>query len=377
MRKDVAALGIRFDIDKLKSANYGKEAWRVFWQAVPIDSLPEGSLFFEGDSLGTLNGRERVFFIAVQQLAGPSILSEIQSTLRRSAGYQSVAASPQFVETTDIFDEPLVDSGQIDSNNSLVGKAFNARAAISAIEFEMHNKLQVDQLSPTLFKRTKTTSSRTSKLPNITSLDELKDFLMTNFSDKIGWRFWLTSEELCDIVEFYENIFSVKWHQNSCQLTEDMTYISIYERGQKYYVNLYGLFSFGLETSAEEYCHDSNVHPSDILDQVKMLAGVKGKYMTNLTGQDVCCFSDEQYEEWEEVTPSNLWMRICKRYKEIGYDKDELEAAEKREKEDEQRRRVQAIRKSSGLCIMCGKKLGFLLRIFGKDCHRDCTLYKV
>jgi len=48
----------------------------------------------------------------------------------------------------------------------------------------------------------------------------------------------------------------------------------------------------------------------------------------------------------------------------------------RRKAEDERRARVQAARKSSGQCMMCGQSLGFVLRLLGKDRHGRCTSFK-
>jgi len=44
--------------------------------------------------------------------------------------------------------------------------------------------------------------------------------------------------------------------------------------------------------------------------------------------------------------------------------------------EDERRASVQATRKLSGKCTMCGQRLGFFLKIVGKDRHGGCMTFR-
>jgi len=60
---------------------------------------------------------------------------------------------------------------------------------------------------------------------------------------------------------------------------------------------------------------------------------------------------------------------------------EEPEAKQRREENirkyvEEERRKVQASRKSSGLCVMCGKPFGFFGQLVGADRHSKCTEFK-
>ena len=48
----------------------------------------------------------------------------------------------------------------------------------------------------------------------------------------------------------------------------------------------------------------------------------------------------------------------------------------RRKAENERRAGIQATRKSSGQCIMCGLRLSILQKLFGKDRHGGCTSFK-
>jgi len=80
--------------------------------------------------------------------------------------------------------------------------------------------------------RKKPASNRTNNLPSISSLKGLLNFLLTNFGEKNKWEFWVTPEELCDIVEQYADILQVQWDVRSCGLSEDMTYITLFNKGK-------------------------------------------------------------------------------------------------------------------------------------------------
>lgn len=130
MLANLSTLGIRFDIGKIDAATYGYEAWKIFWRVVDIENLP-GCLLFEGDTMATLNGSENVFCIAVQSMYYPA-LQQIRAALEKDAAFNSVLASPPFVEDAEVVREPLVDSGRVDAFGRLVGGAW-AQSALETV----------------------------------------------------------------------------------------------------------------------------------------------------------------------------------------------------------------------------------------------------
>jgi hypothetical protein len=119
-----SSLGIRFDIDKVKSKSsglygYGVESWKVFWQAIDSQKL-KGVTLFEGDTSATLSGRENVYCIAVQ--ANSNTLNEIKTALEQNAEFQQVAASTQFIEEGGLAGEPFMNAGQVDLMGNYVGE---------------------------------------------------------------------------------------------------------------------------------------------------------------------------------------------------------------------------------------------------------------
>jgi hypothetical protein len=124
-------LGIRFDVGKIESANYGFECWKVLWKAVGLQSV-RGVLFSEGDTMATLNGDENVFCIAAQVLDSVT-LPAIKAALESNPEFRKVSASPAFVEASSVLHEPLVDTGRVDLLGEFIGSG-GARAALTAVQ---------------------------------------------------------------------------------------------------------------------------------------------------------------------------------------------------------------------------------------------------
>lgn len=95
MIPNMPALGIRFDIGKVKSGDYGTECWKVFWSAVDIQKLG-GAQLFEGDTYGHFNWERECLCIAVQSICN-AVLGEIQAAIVQSTEFHNVTASPKFI----------------------------------------------------------------------------------------------------------------------------------------------------------------------------------------------------------------------------------------------------------------------------------------
>jgi hypothetical protein len=137
------------------------------------------------------------------------------------------------------------------------------------------------------------------------------------------------------------------------------------------------------------------------------LADVRGKYHFNFTrGGSAENWLDEPFDPKQGISPQSLWRKIYPRKQRFLSDlAREEEAAKKcaeaeskrqevkkkrhaeeekrcqakeakRKAEDERRANVQAVRKSSGQCIMCGERLNFVQKLFGKDRHGGCKSFK-
>jgi hypothetical protein len=134
MLPGIPTLGIRFDIEKVGGGSYGFEAWKIFWGAIDPAEICSSNLF-EGDTNATLTGRENVFCIAIQG-AETAPLARIKAVLSQEQKFIEVAARPMFAEGNACALEPLPDAGRIDSTGSLVGTAYESRAALNSVEKE-------------------------------------------------------------------------------------------------------------------------------------------------------------------------------------------------------------------------------------------------
>lgn len=125
------ALGIRFAVDRVDSADYGDACWRIFWRAIDATRVA-GATLYEGDSAATAAGRENVYCLAVQT-ANAADLAAIRATLEADPGYLRVAAAPMFIEAPALAREPLPEAGQVDASGALSG-GYNARHALEAVK---------------------------------------------------------------------------------------------------------------------------------------------------------------------------------------------------------------------------------------------------
>lgn len=128
---NIPVLGIRFDIDKLQqhaSGNYAETAWTIVWRALDPSTVA-GSSLWHGDTDATLNRRENVFCVAIQN-ADAACLKQAQSALAASSEVNGVAASPPFIEGSDVAREPLPGDGHLDRNGQIIGQSFHARPAL-------------------------------------------------------------------------------------------------------------------------------------------------------------------------------------------------------------------------------------------------------
>jgi len=142
MIPNMPALGIRFNVRKIESGTYGVECWKIFWRSADIHKLG-GVLLYEGDIAATLDGRENVYCIVVQSM-NPQILEEIRASLKQSVEFQSIAALPQFGENNRVIRFPLSEAGKVDVAGNLIGKAYNSREALVAVQQERPAVTQAD-----------------------------------------------------------------------------------------------------------------------------------------------------------------------------------------------------------------------------------------
>lgn len=169
-------------------------------------------------------------------------------------------------------------------------------------------------------ERKRPASSRTANLPAVSSIKELLGFLLANFGEAEGGFFWVTPEELCDIVEHYADILQVQWSEDSCSISEDMAYVTIFNKGQVgENIALTGLFPFLNEQEARRYCNNDRQFPTHLIGQLEGLFGIQGRFAVNFMGEEFSNYIHEElYHKEKEIEALDLWPRIFQRYRDLG-----------------------------------------------------------
>lgn len=328
MLPNMPTLGVRFDIDRVEeigSAAYGFECWRVLWRAVDVHALA-GSLLFAGDTAATFSGQEYVYCIAIQS-TDESALNAVRSGLEKSEEFSRLAASPPFVEEAEVTSEPLVDAGRLDSDgNLLAGDSPWPRAALGEVRRERREQATEPGIEQPVPERRRPASARTADLPSLSSVEDLLQFLLKNFSPapdhKYNYCFWLTPEELCEIVEHYSHLVQVQWYEASSALSEDMLWVHLLNKkqieGQTIY--LVGLFPFATESEARAFCYDKRANPEHLFGQLEELWGIEGEFALNFQGQSgVGRLHKSDYDKTERnIAAEELWAYISSRRARLG-----------------------------------------------------------
>src|SRR5262245_51765371 len=112
MFRQLAALGIRFDIGKVNDPDYGRACWKVLWRAVTPTNMPN-TLLFEGDTAATNAGSENVFCIALQSV-DLQVLKTVRQVLALHEPFLDVCAFPPLIDNEACTGEPLVSAGKVD-----------------------------------------------------------------------------------------------------------------------------------------------------------------------------------------------------------------------------------------------------------------------
>jgi hypothetical protein len=378
------AIGVRFDIDRLGGGYYGFACWRIFWRAIDPSALA-GVFLYEGETAATLGGQERVFCLAIQSADG-AVIDRLRRALAASEEFQAVCAAPMFVEGPPCVKERLPDAGRVDVSGDLVGGAGASRSALAAVREEHEAAAAAPPQALPAAPRPKPASERTGILPRLSSFEDLRGFLGKTFTPKeyppnCGVMYWVTPEELCDIVEEYAALILLEFRECSCAASEDMCCVSLFQRippGARP-IEFLGLFPFASAAEAARFGEDWRSAPG-YAEALPRLAGIRGRYHFNFRKGDENPRS-EPFPAAQGIPPYSLWPRICARLERMGAElKREAEAQQRRRAEqDEQqraeegkRRRVESERRSRRQCIVCGLSLSFLDRLRGRDRHSMC-----
>jgi hypothetical protein len=126
-------IGVRFDVTKAISNNYGYEFWKVIWGAVDPTMWSEIS-FYEGDSNDSIRGLEQVYIIAFRPSWEHSGVAELRASLEGDATFQKVAAQPPFVQGEECSREPLVSAGNIGPAGNFSEDALRPRRTLAEVK---------------------------------------------------------------------------------------------------------------------------------------------------------------------------------------------------------------------------------------------------
>lgn len=227
-----------------------------------------------------------------------------------------------FVEGSKCIREPLVSAGKIDASGSLVGDAGTSRSALGTVRKERQSVTQAAPQPTATTKRLIPASSRTSDLPVLSSFAKLEEFLERTFTTReVDYTYWLTPEELCDIVERYTDLIEVEFSEYSCGLSEDVACVRLFQKNPPAGnpIEFIGMFSFPSVSDAAN--HWKEIGPERGLAKiVPRLADIQGKWHLNF-GEHFGNPRDITYEKENDIAPDSLWMRICTRRERLGIPK--------------------------------------------------------
>ncbi len=387
MVTNLPSLGILFDQTLVGVATYGRHCWKVFWRAVDPADI-SGSLLWEGDP----DCNEGYYCIAIQS-ADERKLDRVKEVISENPGFKKIAGYPAFIEGAACTREPLVDAGRVDATGNWVGRGGNAGVMLDVVRKEREPVGAGDALGGEV--PTRSPSPLTSALPKWTSFADLDQFCKRKSSmsrvldDEF---FWITPEELCDIVESAAGIVDVFYTTYSCGNSSDLCRIGLRDKAGKNGLSFYGLYPV---PSVEHFVNEWNFGP----EYEKMrprLAGMRGRVVMNFNRGSGGSDSKGQIE------PTSLWPTLyrrrekflveierdeerqrrtaeeAKRREEERLRKDAADrearklAAAKKDEEEQQRRHLVGVRKSQGLCAMCGGGLGLFDRLLRREKHKRC-----
>jgi hypothetical protein len=413
------AIGVRFDVGKLNSDCYGIASWKIFWRALPVQDLKR-SLLFEGDTAASCAGRENVYCLALQN-SDTAILDKVRAALSASEAFKKVCSTPMFVEGGACTSEPLPEAGKVDDTGTLVGGASNSKPALDVVAAERDRERERQTKAP---ERT-VASERTHNLPAMADFRELRDFIAKTFTPNdagFASEYWITPEELCDVVEHFTSLVKVQYvdklarqqSKNLCcvrlfpQNASAPTSVTGEELARKEYIEFVGLFPFLSEQDAASFIKTSAPTPQGA-ETLRALAGIQGKYQMNFgKGSEPPAFNSysifppallwkflwmrrqgfaEEIRREEEAAQERVREQIRRqeeaRLKAERDAKNQIEEARLtaerdalRKVEEARRQTVMQERTARKACPLCGKTLGIWGRLRGRSSHSGCSAFR-
>jgi hypothetical protein len=316
------SLGIRFDIEKLEehdSSIYARPAWEIVFKAFGLTNFSGETDLFEGDTSGTVSGSEYVYCLGIHN-NDVALLKRIRTAVDNSEEFNAVANATRFVEGTALSSEPLVHAAHIDGKGDFEIKPGSClRLVLAKLRKEERSQSAADIAA---VDRKKPASKRSTNLPEIKSLDKLESMLLKRFSHHDAhpdMYFFLTPEELCDVVERYDGVFRAYWKETEgssgdeieVRMTEPFEYNNDDDTDVET-LEFTGLCAFASNADAVGYCRNNEFNPARW--------GVQGAFATYFQGSSGNSLWSWEKEEFRDlyVSADDLWKKICERRAQLG-----------------------------------------------------------
>jgi hypothetical protein len=378
------AIGVRFDLNRVASGNPELACWKIFWRAIDPESLVDANLY-EGSSAATLAGEENVCCLAIQG-ANSGIIDRVRTALAASGEFKAVCASPMFVEGQLCVRERLPDAGKVDAYGDIIGRGRACHLALAAVQEERQGGATPEPgAAASGPPRQKPASERTRLLPKLGSFEDLRKLLATftprQFPREGGVMYWVTPEELCDIVEAYAGLMVVELREYACAASQEMCTVSLFEKHPPgtWPIEFNGLFPFASSADARRIGAAWRTAP-EYANILPKLAGIRGKYQINFCkGEEIS--RSEMLPAERRTPPALLWSRIWERLERVQAavrqeaeerERRQTEEEAKRQAEDAERTKLESQRRSLQQCVVCGLGLSVLDRMRGRDRHGAC-----
>lgn len=130
MDSNTPALGILFDVSKIKEGAYGIESWKIFWRSIDmIELFVKKLLLFEGD----LAADDNIYCIGLQAI-DQDVLTKIKNIMEKNEAYNKVAANPSFLEGSILYREPLSSAGILEWPGKLTPSGYNSKTAFDDVK---------------------------------------------------------------------------------------------------------------------------------------------------------------------------------------------------------------------------------------------------
>ncbi|MFO0926103.1 MAG: hypothetical protein U0736_03565 [Gemmataceae bacterium] len=180
-----------------------------------------------------------------------ALLGRLRDALQDSEAFQQIAASPPFVEGPNAT-ECLCGAGQVAPHGGIVGRdAGNARAALGTVRLKRRGVYQLPS-GATPRRRQKPASPRTANLPAVKTFDEIVGYSSGVVGNQI--KDALTPGELCDVVERYADLLTIRVSEYSAYISECIAEVVLSAKDGSGGRSFIGMYALGSEEEVMQEC---------------------------------------------------------------------------------------------------------------------------